>query len=309
MSHPKSEVNVGRKSGATFFGHRNGSRHVISVVSVAFFAVWLLFGIGAAIVASGRGANGFGWFVLGVLLGPIGFALAFTTGTRCPKCASVVSLNAKICPKCREPLARKAFGAYQCPNCKSLITWNDPICQNCKKPINWISVTGTKRCPDCAEEVRAEARKCRFCGFVFPDAPVMSAEPTRFEAGSNQPAREKLQGTVGVRKHRLVFLLISGVVVIAALVFVFASQIRQPPTEEAVSLSEAKRVFDAAKDSILLNHPDYRAENFEAWSTVTVKKRGEVYSVTVPYYESASVSKRYSCRFVKRSGVSCQLAH
>jgi hypothetical protein len=144
---------------------------------------------------------------------------------------------------------------------------------------------------------------------MFPDAPVMSAEPTRFEAGSDQPAREKLQVTGSVRKHRLVFLLISVVVVIAVLVLVSVSQIRQPPTEEAVSLSEAKRVFNAAKDSILLNHPDYRAENFEAWSTVTVKKSGEAYSVTIPYYESASVSKRYSCTFVERSGVSCQLAH
>lgn len=27
-----------------------------------------------------------------------------------------------------------------------------------------------KRCPDCAEDVRAEARVCRFCGYVFPSS-------------------------------------------------------------------------------------------------------------------------------------------
>lgn len=29
----------------------------------------------------------------------------------------------------------------------------------------------TKRCPDCAESVDAEARVCRFCGYRFADAP------------------------------------------------------------------------------------------------------------------------------------------
>lgn len=29
-----------------------------------------------------------------------------------------------------------------------------------------------KPCPDCAEEVRAAARKCRFCGHMFDAAPV-----------------------------------------------------------------------------------------------------------------------------------------
>jgi hypothetical protein len=30
--------------------------------------------------------------------------------------------------------------------------------------------TGFKTCPDCAEEVRFAARKCRFCGYLFSDA-------------------------------------------------------------------------------------------------------------------------------------------
>jgi hypothetical protein len=38
-----------------------------------------------------------------------------------------------------------------------------------------------KKCPDCAEVVRAEARKCRFCGHEFPE-PVLEEQPTSDEA-------------------------------------------------------------------------------------------------------------------------------
>ena len=36
-------------------------------------------------------------------------------------------------------------------------------------PPSPSSRTGMKACPDCAEEVRAAARKCRFCGYEFVD--------------------------------------------------------------------------------------------------------------------------------------------
>ncbi|MFN7028419.1 MAG: zinc ribbon domain-containing protein [Sphingopyxis sp.] len=43
----------------------------------------------------------------------------------------------------------------------------------------------TKRCPDCAEMVQAEAAKCRYCGYRWSgrDArPLLAHDPWRFAA-------------------------------------------------------------------------------------------------------------------------------
>jgi hypothetical protein len=126
-----------------------------------FLVIWLLFGICAAIVASNRGADGCLWFGLGVLLGPIGFALAFTTGTKCPKCASRVSKDAMICPNCGQTLR------------------GNPTPQVAESPS--APSEPTKQCPFCAEKILAAAIKCRFCGEFLP-APAQSAQPVNMQA-------------------------------------------------------------------------------------------------------------------------------
>jgi hypothetical protein len=44
-----------------------------------------------------------------------------------------------------------------------------------------------KKCPDCAEEIRAEARKCRFCGFEFPQ--VEQTEMAQVEPALPRPMK------------------------------------------------------------------------------------------------------------------------
>lgn len=47
--------------------------------------IWILFGIGAAIAASNKGRSGFGWFLLGILLGPFALLYALLVAPKQPK--------------------------------------------------------------------------------------------------------------------------------------------------------------------------------------------------------------------------------
>jgi hypothetical protein len=68
---------------------------------------WLAFGFAAAYVASRRGAGGCLWFGLGILLGPIGLAMAFVTGDQCQVCKKPIHPEATKCPYCHTPIDSK----------------------------------------------------------------------------------------------------------------------------------------------------------------------------------------------------------
>ena len=95
------------------------------------FLIWIFFGVATAVVASGKGRNGFGWFFVGLLLGPVGLILSL-----------VVSKNV-------EQIEGRA-----------------------------IREGAARKCPYCAELVKAEAIICRYCG---KDLPAMTVEANQGE--------------------------------------------------------------------------------------------------------------------------------
>jgi len=45
-------------------------------------AIWLLCGIAAAVVASSKKRSKFGWFLMGMIFGPLGILLALVVGKK-----------------------------------------------------------------------------------------------------------------------------------------------------------------------------------------------------------------------------------
>ena len=88
---------------------------------------WLLCGAASAMVASSKGRDAFGWFLIGALFGPIGLLICLIAGKK-EKVIEENSINS---------------GNYKkCPYCEELIKSEAMICKHCSKEQSLPAVEG-----------------------------------------------------------------------------------------------------------------------------------------------------------------------
>jgi ribosomal protein L40E len=124
-----------------------------------FVIFWFLCGIVSAIVASNKGRSGCGWFLLGILLGPIGVVLALVVSkdTAAVEHAALDEGAMKKCLYCAELIRSEAI---KCRFCGSEVLETRALAGNTSE------VEGN--CPNCDALLPIDSKSCRQCGATFP---------------------------------------------------------------------------------------------------------------------------------------------
>lgn len=158
-------------------------------VAILLLIQAVVFAVLSGIVARSNNRDPAGWGVLGFLFGILGFIAAIAVGE---------AENSK--PSSRRRSSRKTPSSSK----KEQISSNKDHQQSDAQ--DFIPDEHEKKCPDCAEYIKLEARVCKHCGHRFPDEEVkrqMEERKKEFEGSQeSEKSRENVDPENPTRAER-----------------------------------------------------------------------------------------------------------